>query len=74
MKGIAKFAVSAFVAASFAGCAEIPKQSTAFTKAGVSKDEAARDAYLCAANHDRPYFTAQCMERKGYTMVIKEEA
>jgi hypothetical protein len=68
-----KLAVSALIAATFTGCAETPKQNTAFSRAGVTKEEAARDAYLCAAKNDRPYFTAQCMERKGYTIIPREE-
>ncbi|WP_426318851.1 hypothetical protein [Pseudoduganella sp. R-43] len=73
MKKIAKLALSVFVAAVSLGCAELPKQNTAFSKVGVTKEEAARDAYLCAGKNDRPYFTAQCMERKGYTIVPSEE-
>jgi len=72
LKGITKLAASAFVAVSFAGCAEVPKQNTSFAKAGVTNEQAARDAYLCAGSHDRPYFTAQCMERKGYTVIVSE--
>lgn len=66
--------VAILAAVTFTGCADIPRQTTTYAKAGVTSEQAARDTYLCAGNNDRPYFTDQCMERKGYQIVRSDES
>jgi len=73
LEKFALLTIAVLASVAFTGCAEIPRQKTAFAKVGVTNEQAERDAYLCAGNNDRPYFTAQCMERKGYTIVPSEE-